>query len=85
MYNAYIDGLMKGGDTQKAVEIFERMKRDRCQPSTATYTMLINLYGKVNYINCFILNLSIAVSFLNSTLNPPERAIKSLPCNFLFP
>lgn len=48
VYNAYIDGLLKGRDTQKAVEIFERMKRDRCKPSTETYTMMINLYGKVH-------------------------------------
>lgn len=47
VYDAYIDGLIKGGNTQKAVDIFQRMKRDSCQPSTNTYTMLINLYGKV--------------------------------------
>ena len=51
MYDAYIDGLMKGGETEKAVEIFQRMKRDPCQPSTKTYTMLINLYGKVNELS----------------------------------
>lgn len=49
VYNAYIDGLLKGRNTQKAVEIFQRMKRDRCKPSTDTYTMMINLYGKVPY------------------------------------
>lgn len=48
MYNAYIDGLVKGGNNVKAVEIFHRMKRDGCQPSTDTYTMLINVYGKVS-------------------------------------
>lgn len=48
MFDAYINGLLKGGNPQKAVEIFQRMKRDQCQPSTETYTMLINLYGKVS-------------------------------------
>lgn len=47
VYNAYIDGLMKGQNTQKAIDIFQRMKRDNCQPSTETYTLMINLYGKV--------------------------------------
>ncbi|KAL5731417.1 hypothetical protein ACHQM5_004146 [Ranunculus cassubicifolius] len=48
VYNAYIDGLMKERNMEKAVEIFVRMKRERCQPSTETYTMLINIHGKVN-------------------------------------
>lgn len=47
MYNAYIDGLMKGGKPEKALKIFDRMKREPCQPTTETYTMLINLFGKV--------------------------------------
>lgn len=51
VYNAYINGLMKGGNPDKAEEIFERMKRDGCKPSTETYTMLINLYGKVNPVD----------------------------------
>lgn len=48
VYDAYIDGLIKIGNAQKAIQIFQRMKRDCCQPSTDTYTMLINLYGKVS-------------------------------------
>jgi pentatricopeptide repeat protein len=51
VYNAYIDGLMKGGNPQKAEEIFQRMKRDCCEPSVDTYTMLINLYGKVSSLH----------------------------------
>lgn len=47
VYNAYMNGLLKGTNSQKVVEIFERMKRDHCEPSTETYTMMINLYGKV--------------------------------------
>lgn len=56
VYNAYMDGLLKGRNTVKAVEIFQRMKSDRCRPSTDTYTMMINLYGKVMFrcINLFI-------------------------------
>lgn len=48
VYNAYIEGLIKGGNSKKALEIYERMKRERCEPTTETYTMLINLYGKQN-------------------------------------
>ncbi|KAK1281998.1 Pentatricopeptide repeat-containing protein [Acorus calamus] len=48
VYNAYIDGLMKGQNNQKAVEVFQRMKNDQCQPNADTYTLLINLYGKAN-------------------------------------
>lgn len=51
MYNAFIDGLMKGSNPEKAIEIFQRMKRDCCQPNTETYTMMINLYGKVDKSN----------------------------------
>jgi pentatricopeptide repeat protein len=58
VYNAYIDGLMKGGNPQKAEAIFQRMKRDCCEPSVDTYTMLINLYGKVCSI-VFIIKLTI--------------------------
>lgn len=47
VYNAYINGLLKGRQTHKAVEIFQRMKKDRCKPSAETYTLMINLYGKV--------------------------------------
>ena len=41
---------MKGGNPNKVEEIFQRLKRDGCKPSTETYTMLINLYGKVRFI-----------------------------------
>ncbi|CAN1128574.1 Pentatricopeptide repeat-containing protein At2g35130, partial [Linum perenne] len=34
MYSAYIDGLMKAGNSERAVESFQRMRRDSCQPST---------------------------------------------------
>ena len=50
MYDAYMNGLIKGGNPQKAEEIFQRMKRDQCEPSADTYTMLINVYGKVSTI-----------------------------------
>ncbi|KAF7112382.1 hypothetical protein RHSIM_RhsimUnG0235100 [Rhododendron simsii] len=44
VYNAYMNGLLKGTNSQKVVEIFfERMKRDHCEPSIETYTMMINL------------------------------------------
>lgn len=55
VYNAYINGLMKGGNPDKAEEIFQRMKREGCKPSTETYTMLINLYGKVSLLRLFLL------------------------------
>lgn len=62
VYDAYIDGLMKGGNFQKAEEIFQRMKKDCCQPSVNTYTMLINLYGKVSSM-VFTINLYNFFSF----------------------
>lgn len=58
VYNAYIEGLTKGGQTQKALQIFDKMKRDRCQPTADTYTMIINLYGKVKIF------FSISILFL---------------------
>lgn len=58
VYNAYIEGLSKGRDTEKAVEIFQRMKKDRCKPDTNTYTMMINLYGKVPH-NPFFCHISL--------------------------
>jgi pentatricopeptide repeat protein len=50
VYNAYIDALMKGRNNVKALVIFHRMKRNQCQPNSDTYTLLINLYGKVSSI-----------------------------------
>ena len=32
---------------EKAVEVYERMKRERCRTNTETYTLMINVYGKV--------------------------------------
>ena len=57
VYNAYINGLMKGGNSDKAEEIFKRMKKDACKPTTETYTMLINLYGKVSLLRFFVFSL----------------------------
>jgi pentatricopeptide repeat protein len=47
VYNAYLDGLLKARCTEKAVEVYQRMKRDRCRTNTETYTLMINVYGKV--------------------------------------
>lgn len=49
VYNAYMDGLLKRRDSQQALAIFQRMKRENCEPTAETYTMVINLYGKVNH------------------------------------
>lgn len=38
---------MKGGNPEDAVNIFQRMKRDHCEATAETYTLMINLYGKV--------------------------------------
>ncbi|AEC09069.1 Tetratricopeptide repeat (TPR)-like superfamily protein [Arabidopsis thaliana] len=49
VYNAYIEGLMKRkGNTEEAIDVFQRMKRDRCKPTTETYNLMINLYGKAS-------------------------------------
>lgn len=63
VYDAYIDGLMKGGNPQKAEEIFQRMKKECCEPSVNSYTMLINLYGKVSSM-VFTINLYNLFSFI---------------------
>jgi pentatricopeptide repeat protein len=47
VYNAYIDGLLKARCTEKAVEVYQRMKKERCRTNTETYTLMINVYGKV--------------------------------------
>lgn len=47
VYNAYIDGLLKTRKSQQALAIFQRMKRENCEPTVETYTLMINLYGKV--------------------------------------
>ncbi|KAL0770650.1 hypothetical protein Bca101_035801 [Brassica carinata] len=49
VYNAYIEGLMKRkGNTEEAIDVFKRMKRERCKPTTETYNLMINLYGKAS-------------------------------------
>ncbi|XP_062183495.1 pentatricopeptide repeat-containing protein At2g35130-like [Phragmites australis] len=46
-YNAYLDGLLKARCTEKAFEVYQRMKKERCRTNTETYTLMINVYGKV--------------------------------------
>ncbi|CDY31666.1 BnaA05g08810D [Brassica napus] len=49
VYNAYIEGLTKRkGNTEEAIVVFQRMKRERCKPTTETYNLMINLYGKAS-------------------------------------
>ncbi|KAG5396361.1 hypothetical protein IGI04_018175 [Brassica rapa subsp. trilocularis] len=49
VYNAYIEGLTKRkGNTEEAIDVFQRMKRERCKPTTETYNLMINLYGKAS-------------------------------------
>lgn len=47
VYNAYIEGLSKRRDSQQALAVFQRMKRENCELNAETYTMVINLFGKV--------------------------------------
>jgi pentatricopeptide repeat protein len=49
VYNAYLDGLLKARCTEKAVEVYQRMKKERCRTNTETYTLMINVYGKVSH------------------------------------
>ena len=44
VYNAYINRLMKGGNSDKAELHVKRMKKDAFKPTIETYTMLVNLY-----------------------------------------
>lgn len=66
MYNAYIDGLFKGRDPEKALAIFERMKRENCEPTAETYTMVINIYGKViHYDSVHLPHIFVVMSYCN--------------------
>lgn len=49
VYNAYLDGLLKARCSEKAVEVYQRMKKERCRTNTETYTLMINVYGKVSH------------------------------------
>jgi len=49
VYNAYLDGLLKARCTEKAVEVYQRMKKERCRTNTETYMLMINVYGKVGH------------------------------------
>lgn len=42
-----LDGLLKARCTVKVVEVYQRMKKERCRTNTETYTLMINVYGKV--------------------------------------
>ncbi|CAA7021560.1 unnamed protein product [Microthlaspi erraticum] len=49
VYNAYIEALTKRkGNNEEAINVFQRMKRERCKPTTETYNLMINLYGKAS-------------------------------------
>ncbi|KAI8531872.1 hypothetical protein RHMOL_Rhmol11G0169600 [Rhododendron molle] len=62
VYTAYMN-VLKVTNSQKVVEIFERMKRDHSEPSTETYTMIINLYGKViSAVFFYILMLTVVAA-----------------------
>jgi pentatricopeptide repeat protein len=54
VYNAYLDGLLKARCSEKAVEVYQRMKKERCRTNTETYTLMINVYGKVSQFFCWI-------------------------------
>ncbi|KAH0451969.1 hypothetical protein IEQ34_019268 [Dendrobium chrysotoxum] len=54
-YNAYMDGLLKGRNIQKAVEasqsimalkVFNEMKTEKCRPNICTFTALINAFAR---------------------------------------
>lgn len=53
VYNAYLDGLLKARCSEKAVEVYQRMKKERCRTNTETYTLMINVYGKVRHFSWF--------------------------------
>jgi pentatricopeptide repeat protein len=48
--------MKRKGNTEEAIDVFQRMKRDRCKPTTETYNLMINLYGKVYSLTLFAMN-----------------------------
>lgn len=46
-YNIFLEVLAKAGKYKKAERVFSEMKAN-CNPSAATYTSMINIYGRVS-------------------------------------
>ena len=43
IYNACLDGVLKARCFENAVELYQRMKKERCRTNTETYTLMINV------------------------------------------
>jgi len=43
IYNACLDGILKARCFENAVELYQRMKKERCRTNTETYTLMINV------------------------------------------
>jgi myo-inositol-1(or 4)-monophosphatase len=42
IYKACLDGVLKARCFENAVEVYQRMKKERCRTNTETYTLMIN-------------------------------------------
>lgn len=49
-YNTYLEVLGKSGSWQQAEDVFRDMQKKGILPAVNTFTLMINIYGKVSYI-----------------------------------
>jgi pentatricopeptide repeat protein len=48
-YHTYLEVLGKRGKYREAEQVFLTMERVGCLPITNTYTLMINIYGRVSH------------------------------------
>ena len=49
-YNTYLEVLSKSGSWQQAEDVFRDMQKRGVLPAVNTFTIMINIYGKVSHI-----------------------------------
>jgi pentatricopeptide repeat protein len=50
IFNTILDGLLKSGKFQEALRIYEDMKKHEIKRSNATFSILIKIHSKMNYV-----------------------------------
>lgn len=48
-YNTYLEVLNKSGSWQLAEDVFREMQNRGVPPAVNTFTLMINIYGKVSH------------------------------------
>lgn len=49
-YNTYLEVLGKSGSWQQAEDVFRDMQKKGVLPTVNTFTLMINIYGKVSHL-----------------------------------